>query len=276
MYREKKTVLPAWRRLTAPLRVLPDFAIVSVERGGTTSLYRYLCQHPSAREAFRKEVHFFDMNFSRGLGWYRAHFPTRLAAAAARARGRRLVTGEASPYYLYHPHAAARIARTLPEIRLIALVRDPVERAHSHYHLNVRQGVEPLSFEEAIEREPERLRGEWERLAADENAWSERHYRYGYVDRGLYADRLREWRKHFPADRLLVVCSEELYADPGAMLERVQAFVGFPPWRPADFKAFNQKPYPDLAPETRRRLSAFFAPHNQRLYELLGRDLGWS
>jgi hypothetical protein len=269
-------VLPAWRRITAALRVLPDFAIVSVERGGTTSLYRYVCQHPAAREAFRKEVHYFDMNFARGPGWYRAHFPTRAEAALARARGRRLVTGEASPYYLYHPHAPARIARALPDVRLIALLRNPVERAHSHYHLNVRQGVEPLSFEEAIEQEPERLRGEWERLAADEHAWSERHYRYGYLDRGLYADRLRDWRKHFPADRLLVVCSEEMYADPAAMLDRVLAFVGLPPWRPADFKAFNQKPYPGLAPDTRARLAAHFAPHNQRLYELLGRDLGWS
>jgi hypothetical protein len=277
MYREKKTRLPLARRLSAPLRVLPDFAIVCVERGGTTSLYRYLCEHPCAAEAFRKEVHFFDMNWSLGRGWYRAHFPTRLAAARVRLlRGHRLVTGEASPYYLYHPHVAARLARVRPSIRLIALLRNPVERAWSHYHLNVRQGKETLSFEEAIEREPERLAGEWERLSADESYWSERHYQFGYLDRGLYADRLREWRKHFAAEQMLVLASEELYADPAAALDRVLAFVGLPPWRPADFKAFNQKPYPELAPETRRRLAAYFEPHNQRLYELLGRDLAWS
>jgi hypothetical protein len=277
MHREKKTELPTWRRLSAPLRVLPDFAIVSVERGGTTSLYRYVCEHPCAAEAFRKEVHFFDMNWSRGLGWYRAHFPTRAEAAWVRVRrGHRLVTGEASPYYLYHPHVPARLARVTPRIRIIALLRNPVERAYSHYHLNVRQGKEPLSFEEAIEREPERLRGEWERLCADETCWSDAHYQWGYLDRGLYADRLLEWRKHFAPEQMLVILSEEMYADPAAALDRVNAFVGLPPWRPADFKAFNQKPYPGVAPETRRKLAAFFEPHNQRLRELLGRDLGWS
>lgn len=277
MYREKKTVLPALRSATSRLRMLPAFAIVSVERGGTTSLYRYVCQHPCVGEAFRKEVHFFDMNWSRGLDWYRAHFPLRAWSAWVRARrGQAGICGEASPYYLYHPHVAARLARTLPGARIVALVRDPVERAFSHYHLNVRQGKEELSFEEAIAREEERLRGEWERLLADETYWSERHYQFAYLGRGLYAERLAEWRKHFPKERLLVVCSEDLYAEPAATLGRVFEHLGLPPFAAGAYKAYNQKPYPDLAPETRARLAAFFAPHNQRLYELLGRDLGWA
>lgn len=276
MHREKKTVLPASRTRTARLRMLPSFAIISVERGGTTSLYRYITAHPCVAEAFRKEVHYFDMNVERGLDWYRAHFPLRAWGAWARVRHGAGITGEASPYYLYHPHVPTRLAGLLPDVRIVALVRNPVERAYSHYHLNVRQGKEELSFEDALEHEDERLAGEREKLVADPSYWSDRHYQFAYRDRGLYADRLKEWHHHFPAEQILVVRSEDLYADPGGVVTGVFRHLGVPPHTLSGYKAYNQKPYPGLAPETRRRLAEFFAPHNQRLYELVGRDLQWS
>jgi hypothetical protein len=276
MYREKKTRLTAYRKLTAGSRLLPDFIIISVERGGSTSLYRYITTHPCVEPAFRKEVHYFDLNFSQGPAWYRAHFPTRWRAAWLSARkGHRLLTGEASPYYLYHPHVPVRISKTLPEVRLIALVRNPVERAYSHYQLNRRQGKEPLSFEEAIDSEEERLRGEYERLARDETYYSDNHYKFGYLARGVYVDRLKRWREHFPADRLLVVASEELYERPRDTLAQVNQFLGLPEWQPAQFKPYNQKPYSEINAKTRHKLLDYFEPHNRRLYEFLGRDLGW-
>lgn len=276
MYREKKTELPRMRLATARLRMLPRFLIVSVERGGTTSLYRYLTQHPCVGESFRKEVDFFDFNWSRGLGWYRAHFPTRAQAAWTRLRhGSPLVAGEATPYYLYHPQVPARVARTLPDVRLVALVRNPVDRAWSHYNMNRRQQKETLSFEEAIEREEERLAGEEERLASGEIAFSESHYKFGYKLRGRYAERIERWYEHVPRERLLVVPSEELYAEPQAVVDRVLAFLEMAPFRLHSVKAYNQKPYDEIDPATRRRLSEYFAPHNARLCELLGRDPGW-
>lgn len=276
MYREKKTRLPRWRLLTARLRLLPHFVVISVERGGTTSLYRYLEQHPCVAGAFRKEVDFFDFNWSRGLDWYRAHFPGRWQDAWTRLRrGRPLVTGEATPYYLYHPLVPARMARTLPDVRLIALLRNPVERAYSHYQMNCRQKKETLSFSEAIEREPERVAGEYERLERGEIEFSESHYKFGYLLRGLYVDRLQHWHKHFPPGRMLVLRSEDLYEDPAAVVERAVAFLGLPPWRPERFKAYNQKPYAPIQPALREWLAAYFAPHNERLYAYLGRDLGW-
>lgn len=276
MHREKKTVLPGSRTRTARLRMLPSFVVVSVERGGTTSLYRYLTAHPCIGEAFRKEVHYFDMNFDRGTDWYRAHFPLRAWSAWSRLRHGAGIAGEASPYYLYHPHVPLRLARLLPEVRIVALVRNPVERAYSHYHLNVRQGKEDLPFEEALERENARLGGEWEKLCTDASYWSERHYQFAYRGRGLYAERLEEWHRHFSAEQILVVRSEDLYADPASVVTRVFHHLGVPPHALTGYKAYNQKPYPDLAPETRRRLAEFFAPHNERLYALLGRDLEWS
>ena len=277
MYREKKTLLTTGRKLTAAYRLLPHFIIISVERGGTTSLYRYLTQHPCVAECFRKEVDYFDFNWSRGLPWYRAHFPTRWQAAWTRVRrGYPLVTGEATPYYFYHPMVPERIARTLPDVRLIALFRNPVERAYSHYNMNCRQQKERLSFEEAIEREEERLGRDYARLERGEIEFSDNHYKFGYQFRGIYVDRLKLWHQHFPRERLLVLRSEDLYEDPPAVLDQVIGFLKLPPWKLTEFKAYNQKPYQPIHPETRRRLVERFAPHNERLYEYLGRDFGWS
>jgi len=277
MYREKKTRLTTYRKLTAGSRLLPDFVIISVERGGTTSLYRYITTHPCVDPAFRKEVHYFDLNFTEGLSWYRAHFPTRWRAAWVLARRRhRLLTGEASPYYLYHPRVPERIREALPEVRLIALLRNPVERAYSHYQLNRRQGKEPLSFEEAIGSEEERLHGEYQRLVDEAGYYSEKHYQFGYLTRGVYVDPLTRWRERFPAERLLVLRSEDLYRDPRETLSQVYRFLGLPEWVPGHFKPYNQKPYSEIDPKTRQKLLDYFEPHNRRLYEYLGRDFGWS
>lgn len=277
MYREKKTRLTAYRKLTAGSRLLPDFIIISVERGGSTSLYRYITAHPCVDPAFRKEVHYFDLNFTQDLSWYRAHFPTPWRAAWVSSRRRhRLVTGEASPYYLYHPHVPERIRETLPEVRLIALLRNPVERAYSHYQLNRRQDKEPLSFDEAIESEEERLRGEYQRLLQDPTYYSDNHYRFGYLNRGVYVDPLTRWREHFPAERLLVVRSEDLYRQPRETLSQVNRFLGLPEWEPKHFKPYNQKPYSEIDPKVRQKLLDYFEPHNRRLYQYLGRDFGWS
>jgi hypothetical protein len=188
----------------------------------------------------------------------------------------RLLTGEASPYYLYHPRVPDRIYETLPEVRLIALLRKPVERAYSHYQLNRRQDKEPLSFEEAIEREEERLRGEYERLVQDETYYSDNHYKFGYLTRGVYVDPLTRWRERFPAERLLVLRSEDLYRDPRETLFQVNRFLGLPEWEPGHFTPYNQKPYSEIDPKTRQKLLKYFEPHNRRLYEYLGRDFGWS
>ncbi|HEV2894458.1 MAG TPA: sulfotransferase, partial [Actinomycetota bacterium] len=159
----------AYARPTAGLRLLPDYLIIGAQRAGTTSLHRYLIQHPGVRTTLRtKGVHFFDTAYGRGMSWYASRFPTKLTAwYVARRHGVELRTGEASPYYLFHPHVPARVAEHLPQVRLIALLRDPVGRAYSHYQHEVARGFETLSFEEAIEAEPARLAGETQRMLAE-------------------------------------------------------------------------------------------------------------
>jgi hypothetical protein len=258
-------------RSTAGLRCLPDFLIIGAQRGGTTSLYYYLCAHPQVLAPLSKEVHFFSRHWSRGVGWYRAHFPLRASTAGPRRTTR--LTFEATPYYLSHPLAPARAAEVVADARLLVLLRDPVQRAWSHYRHMVRLGLEPLSFEQAIEREPERLAGEVERMRSDPGYVAVNHQRYSYLTRGAYADHLEAWLRHFSPDRLLVLRSEALFADPARGYRRVLGFLGLQAWAPSAFPIHTkQSPLPRGMPAaTRRRLEEHFAPANERLEALLRR-----
>lgn len=261
--------------------MLPDFVIVGTQKGGTSSLYAYLCEHPLVARAARKEVHFFDLHYAKGERWYRSQFPTQreLAAVAAEQRGaaggERAVTGEASPYYLFHPLAAERMTSVVPSTRVIALLRDPVDRALSHYHHAVRLGVEDLSLEAAIDREAERLAGEESRLVEQPDAESFAHRQHSYLARGRYLGQLQRFEAYRSAGRLLVLRSEDLFGDPQRGFDETLAFLGLPPWRLTDVRARNTGEYsgPDAA--VAARLRAYFEPHNRALYEYLGRDLGW-
>jgi len=255
---------------------LPDFIIIGAQRCGTTSLYKYLIEHPCVAPAFRKEVHFFDANFGRGLDWYRAHFPSvPYKYCAKQIRGHNILTGEASPYYIFHPHAPKRVREIVPRVKLIALLRNPVDRADSHYHLRVRDGTETLSFEDALERELEMVNRERERITQDENYHSLAHQRYSYLSRGIYADQLEVWASLFPREQILVLRSEDFYADPPTALRNVLKFLNLPSWEPQDYEKHRQGRYPKMDPATRRRLVSYFEPHNQRLYEFLGVNFEW-
>jgi len=268
--------LLAQRMKTGALRRLPDYLIIGAQRSGTSSLYNYLVQHPAVLPALKKEVHYFDDGFASGQSWYRAHFPLTLHVRLVRQRRGACRVGEASPYYLLHPHTPRRVSQVLPDVRLIALLRNPVDRAESHYHHEVRRGRESLSFEEAIDREPQRLAGEVDRMLADDTYVSFNHRRFSYLTRGRYVEQLPAWRALFPDDRLLILRSEDLFADPASIVNRVFEWLGLPPRSTGSFKKFNQAQYSRMKPATRERLRAYFEPHNLRLAEYLGRDFQWN
>lgn len=260
----------SYRELTVGLRLLPTFLIIGAARAGTTSLHAYLMRHPSVRAPTHKELHFFDLNYERGLDWYRRHFP---AVPPGNRSG--TLTGEASPYYLFHPNVPARVRATLPDVRLIALLRNPVDRAYSQHQLAQRHGRDDLSFEEAIAAEPTRLEGELGRIASEPGYDSVSHRHHSYLARGLYAEQLDRWYEHVPREQLLVLRSEDLFADPAAVFSEVLRFLELPPHELGEYQPYNQRPYTGLAPGTREELRRYFAEPNRRLEQLLGRDLGW-
>jgi len=260
-----------YRTLTAPLRGLPSVLLIGAQRSGTTSLFNYLVRHPDVLPPLGKEIHFFDLHYARGERWYRGRFPF-----AYRLRGG-AITLDASPYYLLHPLAPERAARLLPGVKLVAVLRNPVERAFSHYQHEVRDGRETLSFADAIAQEQARTEGEEERHAREPGYYSFSHHRYTYTRRGLYLEQLRRWAARYGRERLLVLQSEALFRDPAAAVDRVQAFLGLRPHPSEAYKAFYQGNYDrEIPAELRGRLAAYFEPHNRELYRWLGEEFDWA
>lgn len=266
---------------TSQWRDLPDFLVIGAKKGGTTSVANWLVQHPQVMSMFpraqrHKSPHYFDINYWRGPTWYRSHFPTRWARSVTRRRTGGAVVGETSPYYLFHPAAPARIRETAPDVRLIAILREPVSRAHSNYWDRVVAGTEDLpTFEEALAAEQERTAGVTAEWLADPAHYSVHHDNHTYLARGRYAEQLRRYFDVFPREQLLVLPLDALKADASAAFRRIEEHIGID-HHDVDLTPRNARDgYPKIRPETRERLAAYYEPYNRELYDLLGEDFGW-
>jgi hypothetical protein len=269
-----------YRGITTPFRLLPDFLIIGTQRGGTTSLYHYLQAHPSIRLANTKDTHFFDKKYSNGLAWYRAHFPTVWEKTyVQQVQKQAFVTGEASPSYLFHPLTPKRVAQVMPRVKLMMLLRNPVDRAYSQYYHAIELGHETRSFEEAIQGEEERTAQEREKILKDEHYYSHAYKHLSYLTRGIYVDQLQEWMRFFSREQFLILKSEDFYASPATVLKEMFTFLGLPTietqLKKKEYKQYNNNSYSKMDAAMRIRLIEYFKPHNARLYELLGTDLGW-
>jgi hypothetical protein len=270
----------SYGRLTAESRMLPSFLICGGQRCGTTSLYRALAAHPVVLKAvLHKGVHYFDTSYERGAGWYRGHFPTlRSAERIGEKYGVRAQTFESSPYYMYHPQAAARIARDLPYAKLVVLVRDPVERAYSQHHHEVARAYESeQDFGAALTLEPARLHRQEERLALDPGYYSFAHQHHAYRARGEYARYLSVMAQHVGRERIHVVESERFFTEPEAVYDEVCGFLGLPVGleHPA-FDRHNARPrQADMDPGLRRDLSDYYRSHDEALAGWLGHTPVW-
>jgi hypothetical protein len=252
---------------------LPDFLIIGAMKAGTTFLYNLLTRHPLVEHAAAKELHYFDnLIEEEGIEWYRRCFP--------RPRwedGRRAISGEATPY-LAHLRAPERAAQVVPEARLIALLRNPVDRAYSDYQQVARKNREPRTFEEVTAAKKTRPLGEG-------GEPSEREDPAGladdpkYLSRSIYVDQLMRWSTFFAKEQMLVLKSEDLFERPQETLKLILDFLDLPDWEPEAWgevpKKRNKGKYEGMDPATRRRLEEYFEPHNKRLYEYLGVDFEW-
>jgi Sulfotransferase domain len=263
-------------RLLPQAREAPSFLIAGAQKAGTTALFNYLGRHGSFRRPLLKDVHFFDLNHRRGLEWYLSHFPSKAAMARLRRRtGANTATGEGATYYLFHPWAPARVAEAFPEIKVIILLRDPVKRAVSHYHHNVRMGRERLPMREAFERESDRIGTEAARLEVDPNFQSLNHQHFSYLARGAYAGQLRRWHRHFPSEQILTLCSEEFSASTDEIFRQACHFIGIPSRSLPSYlqERAARRIHRDQDAEAFAR--ARFKSANEELFDLLGRRFDW-
>jgi hypothetical protein len=263
-----------YRQITSSNRCLPNFIIIGAQKSGTTSLYYYLSQHYQLISSNVKEVHYFDGgpdsdvdNFKKGEAWYRAHFPLLKNIDINHK------VYESSPLYIFNPLAPKRIIETIPKIKLVLILRNPTERAISHYFHEKRKGYESLSILEAFQEEEERMKS----VIDEEDYKNDIFLHTSYKSRGLYFEQIKRYLNYFPRSSILILNSDDLSSEPEETLRQVYEFVGVD----ADYKIQNIKQQnvssdkTEVEPGVRKYLDDYFAPHNQKLYELIGKDFKW-
>jgi len=274
--RAARRVADRFGHRTAGRRALPTMLIAGGQRCGTTTLYKALSEHPSfVGPTLRKGVHYFDLNFDKSLDWYRAHFPTRSSVEAVQHRtGDPVVVGESSPYYMWHPLAPDRIVRTLPGVRVVVLLRDPVERAYSAHAHELARGFEVEPFERALELEPERLAGQEAGLESGTLAHSKAHQHLAYVRRGEYITQLERLAAALGRDNLLVLDSADFWAEPEQNWPAVTAFLGLSD-HPVTLAQHNARSRAPMSEGLRTQLEEHYAPFDERLERWWDRTPSW-
>lgn len=263
------------RLLTHKIRMLPNFIIIGCQRCGTTSLFNYLVKHPCIVGSYVKEIHYFDINYDKRLSWYKAHFPVDRNRFVRFSNKQNIITCEATPYYIMHPHAAKRISTIIPNVKLILLLRNPVDRAYSSYLMRANRGAEKLSFEESIRLEERRLEGEFGKMILSEN-YDSRHFRKSsYITRGKYIDQIKSWLHYFPKEQFFIETSDVFFENPSNTLKRIYDFLEVPNFDIGEIKVYNKINYKPLDKNIRKYLLKLYKPYNDELSQFLGRKLNW-
>ena len=249
-------------------RLLPSVLVIGAQRCGTTSVHRALAAHPGVVPPRRgKGVHYYDTTaYTRGLAWYRTHFPVDDGSNLAM---------ESSPCYLFHPAAPTRVAADLPDVKLIVVLRDPVQRAISHHRHEVARGFEDLALAEALEHEDERLAGAVDLLRHDASAVHDGYLHHSYKARGRYAEQLERWLQLFAREQICILDANLMFTDPQPAMESLTKFLGLDTRTPLTLGHVNGYPDVDVAPDTRAELTEYFEPHDARLEALLGWRPSW-
>lgn len=267
-----RTTLVGFGQLTSAVRLQPGFIIAGAQRCATTSLFRMLARHPQVRPPMlNKGIHFFDtaQRYARGPKFYAGHFPL------ARPWGGHQISGEASPYYLFHPLAMERIARIAPQTQVVVLLRDPVQRAFSAYKQEKGRGFETLSFEEALDRETERLAGEEEKIIADESYQSFAHQHFGYVARGRYTAQLKRAEQALGPGKLTILDADAFFRPGLEAWDNLLEQIGLEPWRPNEIIHSNARPGAQMPTGVRQLLESEFEAENTALVNYLGYTPSW-
>ena len=259
--------------LTGPIRSLPDFIIIGTARSGTTSLFYNICEHPSVIPAAYDEVGFFDSNYHLGINWYRSMFPTKKHMEKVKKNTKFAMTGEDTPFYIWSPTVARRILKIIPNVKLIVLFRNPIDRAYSNYHLGIRAGSENLSFEDAIQSELDSLKNS--KIKSDDDVKKYTIPR-SYIAKGFYADQLKIWLKLFKSKQLFITSTEDFESNANNTLNKIYDFLEIPQINLKNLEKHKVASYPPMKDETRKFLVDLYKIHNEELFRMISKEFDWN
>ena len=259
--------------ITGFIRVIPDFLVIGAKRCGTTSLYQHLPEHPCISKSPYDNMGFFNDNFHLGVNWYKSFFPTTFTRKKIKSKFGNFLAFDVTTKYMEEESTANNVYQTKPNMKIIIILRNPVDRAYSQYHLSVRQTAERRSFEDVVEENMNRL-----------NKESHEHYKIkpkfsakedNYLKKGLYALQLRYWLKIFPRENILIVSTEEFESNQQIIYNKIFEFLNISKFEVKNTKKMEKGNYPPIKSETRNLLLDYFRSHNHELFELINIKFDW-
>ena len=258
-----------------PLHLLPDFYILGGQKCGTTSMFVYLSKHPGILSPSSKDIRFFDKYFSKGVNWYKINFPLKLTKFFTRKKHSKILTGEGTERYLDHPFAPQRIKEITPDAKFIILLRNPISRSFSQYSRVKGNNRENLSFKEAFLNESKRTKDDFKKIYENPLYYADSYFTYSYFERGLYVDKIKRWMEVFPKEQFLIIQSEEFFKNPSKTYNDVLEFLGLPSHDLKTYEPIRKQKKSILKKQTQQKLQNYFKPHNEKLYNFLGKKFDW-
>lgn len=282
----KNSFYYSYRLATSPKRMTPEFIIPGAPKCGTTSLYNYLIQHPQILSASRKEPMFFSMYYNKNPNWYKINFP--FSSQLNNSKNKKIITGEASTSYLIYPNVPEKIKKMFPHVKIIIMLRNPVDRAFSQYKNQVRNGREKLSFEMAIKEEVSRLGKSFEEIKNSKPKTGLKYVKelfqfnpsklltYSYLTGGHYFEQIINWTKVFPLEQIKIINSEQFFEESDVVFNEVIDFLGLEKFHLNEYKKFNVGNDSNIEDNTRQYLIDYFKPHNEKLFKFLNLKFDWN
>lgn len=258
--------------VTSIFRVLPDFFVIGPGRTGTTSLFYYLDQHPSLAKSAYDELGFFDVNFHLGMYWYRSLFPSILTKFRIKSKTNFFMTYDVTPSYVRRPWIARRMKKLFPNSKFIIVLRNPIDKTYSHYHLSAKSG-ETRTFEEIIEDDMNDILG-WNIEKKDDNYFATK-VENSKLARGFYIEQIPVWFDLFSKDQILIISSEDLSSYTKNTMNKIFKFLNLPEYDIPNIEKVNVSKYTKMNPSTRKMLVDFFKPYNEKLYNFLNYKFDW-
>lgn len=268
-----KKIIISTNSLTSFERVKPSIFLPGIKKGGTTSVYNYLIQHPQIKSNVQKEPHYFDLFYNKGEAWYLGNFPVKNVFSR-----KDVFTCDATPTYIFDLNTIERIKNYNPKAKLIFVLRNPKIRSYSEYQYCLKllyQGKEHSSFEERIEDELKWLK-ENEKNFTDLEFINTIPQKARLMGMGLYFVYLQEWFKHFDQNQIFVTTSERLFEETSEVLKEIVEFLGLEPYDYQNLEKYNENKYSrSYDSPTFTKIAEFYKPYNLSLEKLLGRKLNW-
>ena len=256
--------------ITSPFRTIPNFIVIGVKRCGTTTLYEQLSEHPCIEKSAHDNLGFFNNNFELGMNWYKSHFVTNFRKKEIERKYGKFATYDVTSSYIQKKKTAQNIFKTLPNVKLILILRNPTDRAYSEYNQNIIDENESRDFTELIKQEINEIQnmenGNLE-FSSD---------KINLVKKGIYEKQISPWLEIFPRKQILIISTEEFGEKTTETYDKIFRFLELPEYKIKNKKRHRKGTYEAMDDKTRKILDDFYESYNSKLFQKIEETFRWN